>query len=261
MPKEAFGGDGDEGPDEEKKKLALDKFGLSPDYNIRDLFWKIMGSYAAAKKPGLELGKLEHDRFALMRVAVSVLSNPEGENFGLPPRFTSTYSIMMMLDGGWGDVLAEFLELALDSKLRIRSYTASSLKKLIGQEKYRDGVFGLLGSMLRKNQSAPAALEYISEINEPDLAKSLKKELIIFARGDIGKNQQNAIRAISAIKDEPDVIKSFIVLLSHWDKEARLAAAKALVGVESDEAKEAAAKKAETESDEEIRKILKGIRK
>lgn len=261
MPKEAFGGDGDDEIEEEKKNLGLDKFGLSPDTNIRDLFWRIMGSYAAAKKPGVELEKLEQDRFALMRVAVSVLSNPEGENFGLPPRFTSSYSIMMMLDGGWEDVLAEFLEIALDKKLRIREYAAASLKKLTAQEKYREGVFALLGAMLRKTSAAPVALEYVAQINEPELSRSLKKELIIFARGDIGKNQQNAITAISEIKDEPDVIKSFIVLLSHWDKEARLLAANALVGVDDGEVKKAAAKKAEAETDDEIRRILKRISK
>ncbi len=261
MPKEAFGGDGDDEVEEEKKNLGLDKFGLSPDTNIRDLFWKIMGSYAAAKKPGVELDKLEQDRFALMRVSVSVLSNPEGENFGLPPRFTSSYSLMMMLDGEWHDVLAEFLELGLDNKLRIRNYVTNSLKKLMGQEKYRDGIFSLLGAMLRKTPAAPIALEYIAEINDPGLSRSLKKELIIFARGDIGKNQHNAITAISEIKDEPDVIKSFVVLLSHWDKEARLVAAKALVGVDDEGVKETAAKKAETETDDEIRKILKRISK
>jgi hypothetical protein len=190
-----------------------------------------------------------------------VLSNTEGENFGLPPRFTSTYSIMMMLDGVWEDVLAEFLELALDKKLQIREYVAASIKKLMAQERYRSGLFELLGAMLRKTPTAQVALEYIAQINEPELSRPLKKELIIFARGDIGKNQQNAIIAISEIKDEPDVVKSFIVLLSHWDKEARLAAAKALVGIDDDEVRKAAYKKAETETDNEIRKILKRISK
>lgn len=261
MPKEAFGGDDDEEIEEERKKLGLDKFNLSPDTNIRDLFWRIMGSYAAAKKPGVELKTLEHDRFALMRVAVSAISNPEGENFGLPPRFTSTYSIMMMLDGGWGDVLAEFLELGLDIKLRIRDYICGSIKKLIAQEKYRAGIFELLGAMLRKTASAQVALEYIAQINEPELSRSLKKELIIFARGDIGANQRNAIKAISEIRDEPDVVKSFIVLLSHWDKEARLLAAKSLIGIDESEVKEAAARKAQSETDAEILKLLKRISK
>ncbi len=261
MPKEAFGGDDDEEFEEEKKKLGLDKFNLSPDTNIRDLFWRIMGSYAAAKKPGVELEKLEQDRFALMRVAVSALSNPEGESFGLSPRFTSTYSIMMMLDGGWENVLAEFLELGLDNKLRIRGYITASLKKLAAQEKYRDGLFSLLSAMLRKTQDAPVALEYIAEINDAELSRQLKKELIIFARGDIGSNQRNAIKAIAEIKDEPDVIKSFIVLLSHWDKEARLMAAKALVGVDDEEVRKAAEKKAGTETDPEILKLLKRISK
>ena len=101
MPKEAFGGDDDNSnnPLPEKKKLGLDKFGLSPDVNIRDVFWKIVGSYAATKKPGIELQTLKNDRFALMRVALSILSSQQSEQYGLAPKFMITYTIMMLLDG------------------------------------------------------------------------------------------------------------------------------------------------------------------
>ena len=135
MPKEAFGGDDDEGAaPEERKKPALSKFGLAPDTNIRDVFWKIMGSYAATKKPGMDLSGREHDRFALMRVALSVLSRPHNESFGLSPRFIARYALMMMLDGGWLDTLTEFLEKGTDNRLRIGQDIAFSLRKLMEQE-------------------------------------------------------------------------------------------------------------------------------
>ena len=116
MPKEAFGGDDDSESPPEKKKLSLDKFNLSPDVNIRDLFWSIMGSYAATKKPGVDLNTLDNDSFVLMRVALSVLSTQQTENYGLSPRFVSMYSVMMMLDGGWDPALGEFLEQASEEK-------------------------------------------------------------------------------------------------------------------------------------------------
>jgi DNA-binding FrmR family transcriptional regulator len=257
MPKEAFGGDGDEEPGEEVKKLGLDKFGLSPDVNIRDLFWKIIGSYAATKKPGIELKELEHDRFALMRVAVSVLSNPDSEYFGLSPKFVTTYSVMMMLDGGWEDALAEFLELSLQKRLQIRGHVTGTIKKMAALDKYRDIILNLLTAMLRNTDLAPIALEYIAEISDPEISITLKKELVIFARGDIGKNQHNAIKAVEIIRDEPEVKKSFIILLSHWDREARLAAAKVLEGMDDEEVMAAVAKKAESEQDAEIAKIFK----
>lgn len=261
MPKETFGGDGDDEGAEEKKKLGLDKFNLSPDTNIRDLFWKIMGSYAAAKKPGVELASLEHDRFALMRVAVSVLSNPDSEHFGMSPRFVAMYTTTMMLEAGWKDVVPEFLNVSLEPRLKIKEHVKASLKKLIAQDKYREMLFGIIANMLRKTDTTPVALAYISELGAPELSLMVKKELIIFARGDIGENQQNAISAIATIKEDPDVKKSFIILLSHWDKEARRAAAGYLVGMEDDDVKAAAKKRIELESDEEIKKILMRIAK
>ncbi len=261
MPKEAFGGDIDDEVPEERKKMGLDKFGLRPDTNIRDLFWKIMGSYAATKKPGIELEKLEEERFALMRVAVSVLSNPEGEKFGLPSKFIALYSSMMMLDGKWGDEFGEFLEISLNKKHNIFESVGNALKKLTGQEEYKETIQKYMMDMLRNNDNAPVALSHLAFIKDAELSMALKKELVIFARGDIGENQHNAIEAISIIKEEPEVKKAFMILLSHWDKSARASAAGALEGVKDDEVKKIAREKLNTESDAEVKKILKRIAK
>jgi len=261
MPKEAFGGDIDDEVPEERKKMGLDKFGLRPDTNIRDLFWKIMGSYAATKKPGIELEKLGEERFALMRVAVSVLSNPEGEKFGLPSKFISLYSSMMMLDGKWRDEFGEFLEISLNKKHNIFENVANALKKLAGQDEYKEIICRYMMDMLRNNEDAPVALAHVAFIKDAELSRTLKKELVIFARGDIGQNQHNAIESISVIKEEPEVKKAFIILLSHWDKDARAAAARALVGIEDEEVKKAAKEKLNSESNAEIKKILKRIAK
>ncbi len=261
MPKEAFGGDIDDEVPEERKKLGLDKFELSPDMNIRDLFWKIMGSYAATKKPGIELEKLEEERFALMRVAVSVLSNPEGEKFGLPSKFISLYSSMMMLDGKWEDEFGEFLEIALNKKYDIFESVGSALKRLVTQDEYKKTIYSYMMNMLRNSDDAPVALAHVAFIKEAELSRFLKKELVIFARGDIGKNQNSAIEAISTIKEEPEVKKAFIILLSHWDKNARASAAKALEGIDDEEVKKAARERLNSESDAEIKKILKRIAK
>ena len=261
MPKEAFGGDIDDEAPEERKKMGLDKFGLRPDTNIRDLFWKIMGSYAATKKPGIELEKLGEERFALMRVAVSVLSNPEGEKFGLPSKFISLYSSMMMLDGKWKDEFVEFLEISMNKKHDIFETVGGALRKLASQDEYKKIIYSYLMDMLRNNDNAPVALAHVAFIKDAELSMSLKKELIIFARGDIGKNQHNAIEAVSIIKDEPEVKKAFIILLSHWDKDARASAAKALVGIEDEEVKKASREKLNSESDADIKRILKRIAK
>ncbi len=261
MPKEAFGGgDDSSGPAPDKKKIGLSKYGLSPDANIRDVFWRIMGAYAATKKPGQELSSLENDRFALMRVAISALSSQHGERYGLSPKFIAIYSLMMIIDGGWNDVFSEYLETSCEKKLGIKKDVSSALKKLLPQERYGKAVSESLGAMVRGRETSAAALEFIADMESDDIVLALKKELMIIARGDIGQNQLNAIKAIALIKDDEEIRKSIIILLSHWDAQARLAAAEALLGMcDNPEVKAAAAKRLEAERDEEIIKLLRRI--
>lgn len=261
MPKEAFGGeDSGGGKTPDKRKLGLEKFGLSPDANIRDTFWRIIGSYAATRKPGVELQGLEHDRFALMRVALSVLLSSASENYGLPPKFIAEYALMMMIDGGWNDALTEFMEKAYEKRFSARKEVSSAVKKLLGHEKYGQALVERFGAMVRRRETGSIALHYIAEADSVALVRALKKELIIIARGDIGENQMNAIKAIALLKDDEEVKKSLIVLLSHWDAQARLAAAEVLVGMSGDEnVKTAAGKRLASETNEEIRKVLKKI--
>jgi hypothetical protein len=260
MPKEAFGG-GDEGGGggEEKKKIGLSRFGLSPDANIRDVFWRIIGSYAATKKPGVELGPLENERFALMRAAVSVLSSPHNDQYGLPPKFIATYSLMMMADGGWKDVLSEFLVKGSEFQ-GAREEITQALRRLLASDRYRQGVMDCLGAMLRGRNAGGVALSYIAGLGSEELSRALKKELMIIARGDIGENQQNAIKAISFMGKDEDVRKSLIILLSHWDASARLAAAEVLEAHSSEpDVKQAAHKRLQSESDEDVKRVLQKI--
>lgn len=261
MPKEAFGGDDDsESPPE--KKLSLEKFNLSPDTNIRDLFWSIMGSYAATKKPGVDLKELEHDRFALMRVALSALSTQHTEHYGLSSRFVSMYSVMMMLDGGWDDALQAFLERASEEKSGVASALSYALKRLISSEHYAEPLTEQLAHLVRDRGTSATGLALAAKMENAELARSLKKELMIIARGDIGENQLNAIKALSPIMDDDAVKKTFIIILSHWDAQARLAAAQALSSMKGDkEVKEAASKRLAMETDSQVKQVLKRIAK
>jgi hypothetical protein len=257
MPRETFGGDdeGDEG--EEVKKLDLSKYGLAPDVNIRDTFWKIMASYATAKKPGVDLSTLEQDRFALMRVALSVLSRPHHEEYGLAPKFTARYTMMMILDAGWGDVLGQFIEKGQDTPSG--NDVRNALRNVLSQDRYREELTVYFTKMLRGRGTVEATVSFLAELKDPDLARAMKKELVILARGDIGTNQLNAIRVISLIREDETVKKSLLALLTHWDEDARLAAANALEGMEDGEVKEAAKRRLKRETSGEVIKVLERI--
>lgn len=258
MPKEAFGGDdsGGEGGGE-KKRAGLSRFGLEPDTNIRDVFWKVMSSYAAAKKP--ELSTLEHDRFSLMHAALSVLSGKQDRHYDLTPSDIAAYSVMMMVDGGWKDTLGSFLSEGAEEQT-LRKELVQALKRLGSDERYGQAVAETLAAMLRKQDSSGAALSYIADMDDVAIVKSLRKELIIITRGGIGDDQMNAMKAVRLLKDDEDVKTAFIVLLSHWDAQTRLAAAETLGTMAKDSIVRAAvAKRIPLENDVRVKSTLEKI--
>jgi hypothetical protein len=262
MPEQTFGGDdegGNASPEQPKRKISLANFGLSPDTNIRDVFWKIMASYSATKKPGVELSSLENDRFALMRAALAVLSSPHGESYGLAPRFIATYTLMMLLEGGWKDALSEFLERSLENGGTAEA-VASALEKLASNDQHREPLGSCFTAMIRGGSSNAVAVAYLAMMKDEKFAARMKNELLIIARGDIGQNQLNAIQILSRMKGDKDVEKTLIALLPHWDADTRLSAAEALLAMAGDgEVKAAARKRLAEETEPKIKKALERI--
>ena len=258
MAKQTFGGDDDdeeEVPVEEKKKpLDLSRYSTGPDVNIREVFWAILGSYATKKEPGVDLKTLEIDRFAIVRVAIGALDRPSPLYASMTPNYIARYTMMMLLDAGWSDGFVEFLEECLH---RNKKSIIVALRKLCTGE-YKDSIIENLRAMLRYRENSETVLKYLSELDNKEVVVALKKELIILARGDIGENQLNAISALSILEDE-DVTKTMIVLLSHWDEAARMGAAEVLAKSKSDEARSAAKKRLDQESDPQIIKLLQKI--
>ena len=256
-PREAFGGDDEGGGEEaEVKKLDLSRFGLGPDTNIRDVFWEIMASYATSGKSGIDLSRLNAERFTLMRIALSVLARRQSQSYGLSQRAVIVYTFMMIFDAGWEDVLVEFLERTFSIDARAVRH---ALRYALSQKKYREVLSERFTKMLRDVETVETAISILADIGDDRLARAMKKELTIIARGDIGENQLNAIKLLALIRKEEGVKKSLIALLSHWDEEARLAAAQALVGMKDNAVKKAAEERLKKESSNEVIKILKRL--
>ncbi|MGV8085486.1 MAG: hypothetical protein ACP5N9_04520 [Candidatus Bilamarchaeum sp.] len=267
MPDYAFGGDDDSSAappiEKKKKKLGLEKFGLSPDKNIRDEFWEIMASYSTTKKAPLDINKYDNDRFTLTRVALSVLTSEHSiTHFGLPPKFIIRYMLMLLLDTEWQDCFIEFVERIGEKNPERTKRVAFWLKKLIIEDNYKSKISKIMIDMLRDRSINQIALKYLPLIKSEKLITELKKELLIFARGDIGENQLNAIDAISILKEDDEVKRTLIILLSHWDNGARKLAAAYLKNFKKDEeVKKAAASRLPIESDEETKKLLQRLTK
>jgi hypothetical protein len=262
MPKETFGGDDDSGGaavPEKKRALDLSKYSKGQDANIREAFWEIIGTYAAGQGPGGALKELEGERFALVRAAIGAISRPSPLYERLTPPAIARYSLMMLLDAGWQDCFIELLE-ECESREGQKAALLAAFKRLEKEDGYAEKAVEALRAMLRQSEESATALRYVAGFRSAQVALQLKKELVIFARGDIGENQVNAIAALSLIPEDEEVVKTMCLLLSHWDEEARMAAAQALLKGKGGEAVATAAKKRlDAEVDPDIRAALQKI--
>ncbi len=261
MPKETHGGDDTgEAPEGEVKKPRLDKFRLGPDKNIRDIFWAILASYATRKSfDGID--SFKQDRFAFMKIAFSIITSPHQKQYGMGPSLVTRYSMMMCLDGKWKDAFRCFLQEAMESK-PLRQHVVKAMKYLLRKQIYKGEMATILKEMMRSRKEVSVALNLIAFLKNRELNSALEKEIIIFARGDVGENQMNALSAMETIREDRDIKKTFITLLSHWDPGIRLRAAKVLKKMKKDkEVCLAAKKRLKEEAEEPVKSVLKMIAK
>jgi hypothetical protein len=257
MGKQTFGGDDEEEAEEVQKKLKLSKFELGPDYNIRDLFWKILGSYAATKTPGIDLSKVSNQRMALVKAALSVIESRKSNFYGLSPQFVARYTLMMVMDGGWEDAFMEFLEDAKESRTKAWEYIVQAMKHLLKTE-YKQKLKEYLKTTLRNSNAYPYALFYLPKLKNKELVDELRKEISIFARGDIDQNQLNAIEAIAILRDDEEVKKILLSLLNHWDTRIRKTVAGIIKNLKlNKEECGIIERRMEAEPDNDIKKLLK----
>jgi hypothetical protein len=127
-------------------------------------------------------------------------------------------------------------------------------------DNYRSVLFACFTTMLRGRDGSAIALHYIAAAQSEALSKELIRELVIFARGDIGQSQMDAIKAIALIKEEPEAKKALLALLSHWDADARLAAMKVLETMKEDKDVVAAiSRRRASETDDRIKKLIERV--
>ncbi|NYZ77413.1 hypothetical protein H0O02_03805 [Candidatus Micrarchaeota archaeon] len=259
MEKQTFGGDDDsEQPAAQQKKLKLSKFELGPDYNIREIFWKIMASYATTKSPGMDLAGLHNQRIALMRSALSVMESRESGFYGLSPQFIARYAMMMALDAGWEDAFLELIGRARESRAESWQPVVQALKHLLASEKYRKKAVDCMKAGIRNSGSYPSILFYVPKIGDKELVSELKREISIYARGDVDENQLNALDSLAMLAGEEDVKGMLLSLLSHWNVDIRRKVAGIIKGVALDEKSAALInRRIEAEPDEEIKRVLK----
>ncbi len=251
-PKIVMGGDDDEEEiiEEEPTKPRLDKYGLGPDINIREIFWKIIEGKIK------DLKKYQIHRFAIANAACAVLASSEKNPLEITKKELVKRIINLLITTKWTDAFKKFLDCSSKHTLAARAI-ANFTKTAPDQEQIY--VLNTIKEMLRNINTAEVALNILIYLKDPKLLKYLKRELILFARGGVGTKQYLTIEILSRLKEDFEVQDALIMLLSHWDDNTRLEAANALKGTTSTRCKHIAKTRYAIEQNEEVKKALKKL--
>lgn len=256
MPEYTYDDGDEEGAAEEaKKRINLRKYASTPDANIRDVFWSIMAAYTMKKDMKNEIKQFNNSRSALMQIALSVLKNPESAYYGLSLNFIGLYTLMMALDGEWGDVFRGLLMKSYADNGKPIGPIKNALKKLFTNKNYNEKIVRYMKRMILSSDSIGPLLAYVKEMKERQLVVVLKSELMIIARSHVGEIQRDAMDCLALIKDD-DARMVLISLLSHWDEETKKKAADILDDVDDERAIAAAKRQLAVESNPQIKKLL-----
>lgn len=260
MPKQAHGGDDDSETKEEKAaRPRLERFGLRPDKNVRDLFWEIIDAKAQKKELSEKaLSQAKEYRFIFINIAIPLLKEKNAKTYRTKPYTMGARLVEFLIDSGSEDALLRLLEESAND-LDVAGVVTKALRKVMKRKEYGQKLMVFFKEALRKPKIYPIALSYIHKINDKELSAAMKQELKIFAQGDTLENQLNAIAALSAADDEESA-RTIASLLSNWDVEIRRAAADALKRIKlGRDILETIKNKIESETDEKTKKTLRGI--
>ena len=142
---------------------------------------------------------------------------------------------------------------------RSRKEIGAAVKRLFQQENYMAAYPDCLVTMLRGRDTSPIALAYVADMESVGRS-ALKKELIIFARGRCRAEPAGRNRAITLIKDDPEVKKSLICSCRTGTRRRGSPLAKVLETMKADpDALAAARKRKLAETDSEVKKVLERI--
>lgn len=205
--KQQHGGD-DDGSKEQpqiEKKLKLDKYLNSSDYNCTDIFENIVRQYMSGKNISQELEKIKHERMMILRAGIKATET------GLPYLKLSKakigyYLIQIIFDMKWEMLFKNLVSETYNPKTKHPFHLILSMNMAYGKNK---DIFEEYAEEMLIDINNEEILSLIAEMGNKNLSKKLKKHLILIARDDIGKNKKNAVFALSIIADEDEDIANF----------------------------------------------------
>jgi|GEM_PF-1701823 hypothetical protein len=245
---------------EAPKKLDMRKYINKPDLNVRDLFWTIMLAYAAKENVKEALKSFYGQRMSLLRVAVSVIQQPDKFlTEEMEVKDVAEYTLKMILDEGWIDVFSALIANTYNMKDGVCFPLVIAMKKLCATEEYVKKIDEFAKELILNDQETEGLLAYLAEINDAKLSEMMKKELMILASEGLDQIQHYAMFALKPIAEKEDVQNTLIRLMDSWDDETRRIAANILQEIKSEKVISAAKKQMELEDVEEIKETLKKI--
>lgn len=218
MKQEHGGGDDIEYDDEAvEKPIKLDKYLHASDFNITDIFERIVKAYQRGEDPKKLLEKIKYERMSLMRAGIRAMQRGL-IHLKISKKMIAFYLARIILDQDWKIVFNNLIRESYDGKTKHPLCLVVGMNK--SYSKYKEK-FTLWISDLVVDLNNEEVLSLVHEMHNKELVASLKKHLILIARDDVGKNKDNAINALVNIaKDDPDIIRLLALILKRPDEEA-----------------------------------------
>ncbi|MEM2948057.1 MAG: HEAT repeat domain-containing protein [Candidatus Anstonellales archaeon] len=218
--------------------------------NISDIFWKCIK---------LMVEKKEKEACEIARNVGGMMGNLAAEYANAPKRVyivnmsanrLAYLSAKLFFMAGMKDAFANFLKIGNGSPSIV-----AGVDRLI--KEYHEGVEWLREVM---KEDRVSVISLLSKINNEEVEKEFKPELIETAREEIDDVQYMALEALKNLaKKDEDVQKVFIALIDDWDEKVRMLSAEAMQNVKNELLGEQAKKALKEETNKYIAHLLQKI--
>lgn len=219
--KQQHGGDDDPDVQDEEvvEKIKLDKYLHASDFNLTDMFERIIRAYQRKEKTDNLLERIKHERMSLLRSGIRAVNN------GLPHLKISKnriayYLVKMILDQDWRIVFKNLVTETYNLKTKHPLPLIVGINKAYYEQKKK---FEEWTTELIINIDNEEIISLINEMHNDELTRALKKQLMLIARDDVGNNKNNAIHSlIDILNEDADIAKLFRILLRRNDPETQI---------------------------------------
>ncbi len=214
--KQSHGGGDDIEEENTEKRVKLEKYLNTSDFNLTDLFERIVKAYKNNEDVKKILEKIKHDRMSLLRAGIRSMQNGM-PHLKITKSTIAEYLIRMTFDKDWKDVFKHLIVETYNRKTKHPLHLIIGMNKIF---KKKEIIFSSWISEFLLDIDNEEFISLINEMHNDRLTEKLKKHLMLIAKDDVKNNKKNAIGSlVDIVEKDAEVLKFFIFIFRKRDDE------------------------------------------